>query len=72
MPTPQIRHLESLIAPVLAGIAETRRLDRRLLENLDGEEIDVVRRGWQGGSIRRLSRLVEAVVMAREALSLRH
>ena len=72
MPAPQIRHLESLIAPVLAGIAENRGLDRRLLENLDGEEIDVVRRGWQGGSIRRLSRLVEAVVMAREALSLRH
>ena len=68
----RVPHLESLIAPVLAGIAESRGLDPRLLATLDGEEIDVVRRGWRGGSIRRLSRLVEAVVIAREALTQRH
>jgi len=72
MPAPQIQHLDSLIAPVLAGIAASRGLDPRLLDALDGEEIDVVRRGWRGGSIRRLSRLVEAVVTTREALSPRH
>lgn len=72
MPAPQIQDLERLIAPVLATIAESRGLDPRLLEALDGEETDVVRRGWRGGSIRRLSRLVEAIVTAREARSLRH
>lgn len=72
MPAPGIEHLESLVAPVLAGIAESRGLDPRLLAALDGEEIALVRRGWRGGSIRRLSRLVEAVVTAREALSPRH
>lgn len=72
MPAPRIQDLERLIPPVLAGIAESRGLDPRLVAALDGEEVDVVRRGWRGGSIRRLSRLVEAVVTAREALSLRH
>jgi len=72
MAPPEIQHLESLIAPILAGIAESRGLDPRFLEALDGGEIALIRRGWRGGSIRRLSRLVEAVVTAREALSLRH
>lgn len=72
MPAPTAADLEALLPPVLAGIAESRGLDPRFLATLDGEEIAAVRRAWPGGSIRRLSRLVEAVVMARETLSPRH
>ena len=64
--------LEALLPPVLAGIAASQGLDPAFLATLDGEEMTLVRRAWPGGSIRRLTRLVETVVAAREALSRRH
>ncbi|GJD75109.1 AAA family ATPase [Methylobacterium goesingense] len=72
MQAPTANDLEALLPPVLAGIAASRRLDPRFLATLDGEEIIAVRRHWRGGSIRRLARLVETVVAAREVSSRRH
>ncbi len=48
MPAPRIQDLERLIAPVLAGIAESRWLDPRLVAALDGEEVDLVSAGLAG------------------------
>lgn len=72
MPAPEASHLEALVAPVLAGIAASRGLDAVWLPPLSGGELALVRRGWRGGSIRRLTRLVEAVVSARETSLPRH
>ena len=72
MPAPTVADLEALLPPVLAGIAASRGLDPRFLPELDGEEIAAVRRAWPGGSIRRLTRLVETVVAAREVSIRRH
>ncbi|MER2269246.1 AAA family ATPase [Methylobacterium oxalidis] len=72
MPAPEARHLEALVAPVLAGIAASRGLDAAWLPDLSGDELMLVRQGWRGGSIRRLMRLVEAIVAAREAVVPRH
>jgi len=72
MPGPTAADLEALLPPVLAGIAASQGLDPAFLATLDGEEMTLVRRAWPGGSIRRLTRLVETVVAAREALSRRH
>lgn len=72
MQAPTANDLEALLPPVLAGIAASRRLDPRFLATLDGEEIIAVRQHWPGGSIRRLARLVETVVAAREVSSRRH
>ncbi|MFC0373078.1 AAA family ATPase, partial [Methylobacterium isbiliense] len=72
MPAPEPYHLEALIAPILAGVAASRGLDAAWMPVLSGEELLLVRRGWRGGSLRRLTRLVEAVVAARELGLPRH
>jgi ATP-dependent Lon protease len=72
MPAPTVGDLESLLPSILAGIASSRGLDPAFLPALDGEEIAVIRENWRGGSIRRLIRLVEAVLTVREALSPQH
>lgn len=72
MPAPEARHLEALVAPVLVEIAARRDLDASWLPALDGNELALVRRSWRGGSIRRLTRLVEAVVAARETWAPHH
>ncbi|WP_292501510.1 AAA family ATPase [Methylobacterium sp.] len=72
MPGPTAADLEALLPPVLAGIAASRGLDPRFLPAPDGEELTLVRQAWPGGSIRRLTRIVETVVAAREISSRRH
>lgn len=72
MPAPEACHLEALVAPVLAGIAASRHLDASWLPDLNGDELALVRRSWRGGSIRRLTRLVETIVAARETCLSRH
>lgn len=72
VPKPEAHHLEALVAPVLTGIAASRDLDASWLPALDGDELALVRRSWGGGSIRRLTRLVEAVVAARETFAPHH
>jgi ATP-dependent Lon protease len=68
MPAPGAVHLEALLKPILAQIAADRGLDPAFLPALDGDAVSLIRRGWRGGSIRRLTRLVEALVTARETL----
>lgn len=68
MSAPSAVHLEALLAPILAQIAADRGLDPAFLPALDGDAVSLIRRGWRGGSIRRLTRLIEALVTARETL----
>jgi hypothetical protein len=68
MPAPSAVHLEALLEPILTRIAADRGLDPAFLPALDGDAVSLIRRGWRGGSIRRLTRLVEALVTARETL----
>jgi ATP-dependent Lon protease len=71
MAAPSVAHLEALLGPVLAGIADARGLDPAFLPPLDGDAVALVRRAWRGGSVRRLTRLVEALVAARETAEMR-
>lgn len=71
MAAPSVAHLEALLGPVLAGIADARGLDPAFLPPLDGGAVTLVRRAWRGGSVRRLTRLVEALVAARESAEMR-
>ena len=72
MPAPSAMHLEALLDPVLKRIASDRGLNPAFMPTLDGDAVSLIRRGWQGGSIRRLLRLVEALVTTRETLLTRH
>lgn len=71
MPAPRHADLEALLGPIVARIAEDRGLTPAFVAPLDGEAITLLRRSWRGGSVRRLMRLVEAFVTAREALAVR-
>ena len=72
MPAPTADDLAALVPPVLAGIAESRGVDPRFLQLPDGVEMALLRQAWTGGSIRRLTRIVETIVAARDASDPRH
>ncbi|TXN73773.1 AAA family ATPase [Methylobacterium sp. WL8] len=72
MPAPTTDDLEALVPPVLAGIAASRGVDPRFLQLPDDVEMALLRQAWTGGSIRRLTRIVETIVAARDASDLRH
>ena len=44
----------------------------QLLPDLDGEELDLVREHWAGGSMRAVRRMIETIVAGREAFAARH
>ncbi len=69
-PDPGPEHLEMMAHRLLqaAAIAD-RGLDARWAVPLDGEELDALRQHWRGGSLRRLARLVEGVIAARERMA---
>ena len=71
-PEPAADHLDALIAPLTAQLAASRSLDPRFIAPLTGDEHAVIKASWRGGSVRRLARLIEAIVNARERLMAQH
>jgi ATP-dependent Lon protease len=65
-PEPTAVHLEALIPPLLAELAASRSLDPRFIEPLTKEDHAFLARRWRGGSVRRLARMLEAIINARE------
>ncbi len=64
-PEPGSEHLRSLSSNLLRRLAEQRGLDARWGYPLAPHEMEAVAAVWSGGSIRSLSRLLEAVLDAR-------
>jgi ATP-dependent Lon protease len=71
-PKPGPEHLDVLLAPVIVDLAAERGLDQRWVEPLAGFERDMVAAHWRGGSVRKLRRVVEAVLRAREKAAVRN
>ncbi len=71
-PEPTRDHLEALIAPLISELARTRSLDPRFIAPLDPDERTFLSKRWRGGSVRRLARLIEAIINARERATLKH
>jgi hypothetical protein len=72
-PKPGPEHMDALLAPVIADLAAERGLDSRWIEPLTwGVERDIVAAHWRGGSVRRLRRIVEIVLRAREKAAVRN
>ncbi|WP_246498409.1 AAA family ATPase [Microvirga soli] len=65
-PEPGPEHLDALLPALVEDIARERGLDRRFFPPLDGVEREFLRRRWQGGSVRRLRRMVDAVLRVRD------
>jgi ATP-dependent Lon protease len=65
-PKPTSKDLDALLPAVLTDLARERGLDQSWVTPLDGIEHEAVARNWAGGSVRRLRRVVEAVLRERD------
>jgi len=72
VPAPRRADLGALLPAVLAGIARNQGIDARFLPPLDGEEGRALEAAWRGGSVRQLTRLVEAILALRGTDAPRH
>lgn len=70
-PKPRTADLEALLPAVISNIAEERGLDARWIAPLTQDEIAAAHRFWHGGSVRKLRRVVEAMINAREKVGVR-
>jgi hypothetical protein len=65
-PRPTAHDLDALLPAVIADLAKERRLDQNWVAALDGVERAAVAANWRGGSVRRLRRIVEALLRERD------
>ncbi|MDT3683743.1 MAG: AAA family ATPase [Pseudorhodoplanes sp.] len=71
-PKPRPQDMDALLPAILADIAAERGLDVRWITPLAGWERDLITERWNGGSVRRLRRLIEVLLRARERDDLKH
>ena len=68
MPEPGWQHLGVLSSQILQRIARERGVDDRWFAPLAEDEKDLVRQAWPGGSIRKLTRIVQTIIDGRDCL----
>ncbi|MBE7732199.1 AAA family ATPase [Devosia faecipullorum] len=66
MPEPTWEHVGTLTHQIVDRIARERGIDRRWYPSFDGDEMELIRAAWPGGSIRKLTRIVTAMLATRE------
>lgn len=67
IPEPGWEHVGALTARIIADLARERGLDPRWIPPLDPDELDVLKTGWNGGSLRQLTKLTRLMIDGREA-----
>jgi ATP-dependent Lon protease len=65
-PIPAASDVEALLPAIIADLAKERGLDQAWVPPLNGIERAAVVRYWRGGSVRRLRRIVEAILRDRD------
>jgi ATP-dependent Lon protease len=71
-PKPSADDLDALLPALIADLARDRGLDESWIPPLDGAEHAAVARHWRGGSVRRLRRIVEAILRERDLRATRN
>lgn len=71
-PKPKAGDRDALVPAVIADLARDRSLDARWIPPLDSAEHAAVARLWRGGSVRRLRRIVEAILRERDLRATRN
>ena len=61
-----------ILPAVIVDLARERGVDEGWVQPLDGTEHAVVTRNWRGGSVRRLRRVVEAILRQRDLRATRN
>jgi ATP-dependent Lon protease len=74
VPSPDIEHLPGLAASILRDIAVERNIDARWLAPLAGDELEIAAKAWSASdrSVRKLQKIINATVTAREECAARH
>ena len=65
-PDPRTEHMPALANSLMENLLLERGFDSRWVVPLDGLELEALAQHWRGGSLRKLSRLVEGVLAARD------
>ncbi len=68
MPVPGPEHLEALLSVMLADRAAEAAEDVRFWPPFDGDELDVIRQCWPGGSLRKLGMIVDRLLEGRRQM----
>ena len=71
-PKPSIGDLDALLPGLIKMLATERGLDARWIAPLDVVERVTIAQAWPGGSIRRLQRILEAILLTRDRTASRH
>lgn len=71
-PKPAATDLAALLQAVITDIARERGVDGRWMPPLDAIERSAVAAHWRGGSVRRLRRVVEAILRERDVRAVRN
>lgn len=71
-PEPRAQDLPVLAAAMVRAYREERGLDATWCADLAPDEVELLSHGWKGGSLRKLSRLTDALLSGREALATRN
>ena len=71
-PKPRGDDLSALLPAVIADLARERGVDQSWVTPLDGTEHAAVAQHWRGGSVRRLRRIVEAILRERDLRATRN
>jgi ATP-dependent Lon protease len=66
MKDPRPEDLQAILPGVVSAVAKRRGLSREWIAPFDAMEMDFIADLWRGGSIRRLARIVEAMLDARD------
>jgi ATP-dependent Lon protease len=70
-PKPAAADLDALLPAVIADLAKERGIDQSWVPPLNGTERAAVSQHWRGGSMRRLRRIVEAILGERDVRATR-
>lgn len=71
-PKPTACDLDALLPAVVADLARERGLNQSWISPLDGLERAAIAQHWHGGSVRRLRRIVEAILRERDVRAARN
>jgi ATP-dependent Lon protease len=71
-PKPSADDLDALLPAVIADLARERGLDQSWMPPLDGAAHMAVAHHWRGGSVRRLRRIVDAILRERDVRATRN
>lgn len=71
-PRARMEDIDALLPALLSDIAQEHGLDARWIAPLAGWERELAAQRWQGGSVRRLRRILEVLLRARQKEEPRH